>query len=69
MHIKDQTAEELFKAWDLGTGDKDDILSALAEAFMVGAAAGGHDNTLLEEAIEFKQDINDMDAKLARQSR
>ena len=65
MHIKDQTAEELFTAWDLGTGDKDDILSAIAEAFMLGAAAGGHDNELLEEAIDFKRDIQDLEAKVS----
>ena len=66
MHIKDRTAEELFKAWELGTGDKDDILSAIAEAFMLGAAAGGHDNELLEEAIDFKRDIQDLEAKVSR---
>ena len=53
MHIKDSVAEDLYKAWDLNTCDVMDIKSALAEAFMLGAQAGGMDSDLFEEALGF----------------
>ena len=51
MHIKDKTAEKLYEAWELDTKDKDDILQALAEAYMRGCADGGMDSSLRDEAI------------------
>ena len=53
MHIKDSEAEAVYKAWELDSKDKGDILEALAEAFMRGASAGGMDHDLFEEALSF----------------
>ena len=56
MNIKEQVAEELFVAWGITSGDlriNEDIKSALAEAFMLGAQAGGMDSDLFEEALGF----------------
>ena len=52
MHIKDQTAEKLYNAWELDSKDKDDILQALAEAYMQGCLDGGIDSSLRDEAID-----------------
>lgn len=53
MKIYDKAAEELYELWDLQTGDKSDILSALKEAFLGGAAAGSMDSDLAKEAISY----------------
>jgi len=57
MHIKDETAQELYDAWELDSKDASDIKSAIAEAFMYGAACGGMDSDLFEEALYMKYSI------------
>lgn len=53
MHIKDKIAEELYGYWDLEIKDKEDILQALAEAYMRGCMDGGLDSDLHNEAVIF----------------
>tara|TARA_R110000824_G_scaffold12226_7_gene53676 strand:- start:73512 stop:73688 length:177 start_codon:yes stop_codon:yes gene_type:complete len=51
-----KTIREIYYAWDLDTGDKDDIMSALEEAYMIGAGDGGMDIKVAKvskEAIDF----------------
>jgi len=39
----EQRAEDLFELWELHTGDKDDILQALVEAYQMGVEAADND--------------------------
>ena len=59
MHIKDEVAKDLYEKWDLDSRGSEDILSAIAEAYMKGAMNGGMDSSIFEEALDFfKEDTS-----------
>lgn len=47
------TLQAIFDNWELDSGDPDDIMDALNEAYQTGARDGGMDSEVFEEALEF----------------
>lgn len=43
----------IFEWWELESGDPDDIMDALNEAYLVGASHGGMDSEVFNHALEF----------------